>query len=244
MPDRNSMLIWWPRVQAAREVVPMPRTLFIPADRFELARVLDGGTPPQAFMDQLRDACRNIGGYPVFMRTDLSSGKHSYDHSCFVRAEELLDGNVFRLVEENEMAGFLGLPYEAFVIREFIRLEWAFKAFSGRLPIARERRYFVNDGKMLCHHAYWAEEAVASGVRDLSGAWQIELEALNREDEREIGILTRYAEILASTLDGAWSLDFAERALHDGAGWYFIDAATAADSWHPSDCPTVDGGLR
>jgi len=231
--DRNSMLYWWPRIKDLD--VPMPKTTIIESNNVTLSGILDGEKPPEILTEEIVKAA-DIYGYPVFVRTDQASGKHDWEKTCFVPSKEKLFSHIYNILEFNECADIFGLPYEAIVIREYIPLESSFKAFNGNMPVSKERRYFVKDGQVTCHHPYWPEEAIeeAHSIRHnpLPDNWRELLRELNTETEEEIRLLSDYARKIGERLSGYWSVDFAKGK--DGK-WYFIDAALGQDSWHP-DC--------
>jgi len=135
---------------------------------------------------------------------------------------------LWEIVEFNICADvFGGLDFTSFVFREYIEMESGFKAFLGELPINKERRYFIKNGKVLCHHPYWIEDSIS---RPSIKNWKTVLEKLNEETEDEIELLTSYAEKVAKVLDGYWSIDF---CLSKEGVWYLIDCALGKDSWHP-----------
>ena len=227
--DKNSMLYWWPKVKELQAEIPMPKTIIINAGYAILAKCLDGEPLPIILKDRLWEAAGQLG-YPVFMRTDQASGKHEWQNTCFVRDEISLVQNLYNLIEWNECAGFLGLPYEAIVLRKYIPLEAPFKAFYGEMPVARERRYFVRDGQIICHHPYWPEDAIRFPRGQEPAGWRDLLRELNTEPEDEVALLSGYAAIIGRRLPGYWSVDFAKG--QDGV-WYFIDMAEGHRSWHP-----------
>jgi hypothetical protein len=247
--DKNSMLYWWPRVRDLK--VPMPKTTIIRSDNATLSRILDGEKPPESLVEEIRKVA-DMYGYPVFVRTDQASGKHDWERTCFVPSKKELFSHIYNILEFNECADIFGLPYEAIVIREYIPLESSFKAFHGNMPVAKERRYFAQDGKVLCHHPYWIKEAIEAAYpkiddillskngKEMSKAhrystlpdnWEQLLHELNIESEDEIELLSGYAAKISQKLPGYWSIDFAKGK--DGT-WYFIDAALGQDSWHPA----------
>lgn len=232
--DHTSMLYWWPLVKDL--AVPMPETIIVPSSQEALYGLLDGKDLPAETWASLRAAAGKLG-YPVFMRTDHSSAKHDYLETCYVRDPLALEMHVWRLIEANVMADFMGLPCEALVVRQFLSLAATFTAFNG-LPIAPERRYFVRDGQVACWHSYWPAEAIADGYhrQPLPRTWQAILRQANGSTPGEIALLTGYAATLGAVLPGFWSVDFAMTA---GGNWRFIDAAEGARSWHPADCPKV-----
>lgn len=142
---------------------------------------------------------------------------------------------VDRLVAWHEMAGILGLSFRALVFREFLPLDAPFTAFND-MPVARERRYFVRDGKAVCWHPYWQEQAVLAyrGATPLPADWQQQLAQLNAMDDAEVQALTTMAETFGKRNPGYWSVDFARTR---AGRWVLIDAARGEVSWHPDGCP-------
>jgi hypothetical protein len=223
--NKSSMLYWFPLIRDLP--IPQPRTEFVLSND-DWWKYLDSEKLPEQDIKTLKEAINRMG-YPVFIRTDLASGKHQYLNSSYIDSEDKITQNLFGLIEQNALRD---LWFDTIVVREFIYLDWKFKAFGG-LPIAAERRYFIKDGKVMCGHSYWPEDAIRFyGNEDAwkDAAWKEWLQALNTESEAEINILTKYAKMIASVLDGAWSVDFA-RGMN--GEWYFIDAAVAEQSWHP-----------
>lgn len=226
--------------------IPMPKTEYIAVDREILSSLCDGELSPEIdkLFPQWKEVANRIG-YPLFLRTDLISGKHKWKKSCFVYDETVLLNHITEVVEANLMADFFGAPFEYLVFREFIPFHWRFHAFHGEMPVARERRYFVKDGKVICHHPYWIPDSIENPSIE---NWEEPLEELNFESLVELKILTDYAERIGKVLGGYWSIDFAwtntKRLLDsslpvdDERGtWYFIDAADALLSYHWEGCP-------
>lgn len=226
MIDKNSMLYWWPFLEHVD--VPMPRTIIVWTGKKIFQEILDGKAFPSYLAKMFQVAAKEIG-YPLFIRTDHASGKHDWENSCYVSSAENLLRNIIGVVEFNEIAGFLGLNYNAIIFREYISLNAPFKAFHGNLPIAKERRYFVDNGKVICHHPYWVEDAIEKTIKKPPD-WKKLLRKINQENEEEVYILTKYAEKIGEMLRGYWSIDFAQ---DQGGTWYFIDAALGENSWHP-----------
>jgi hypothetical protein len=136
---------------------------------------------------------------------------------------------LLELFEFNNCAGVFGLPFIGVAIRELIRLQVGFTAFYGKLPIGAERRYFISDGAVVCHHPYWIEAAIQ---KPTIKNWKRVLADLNEEHYTEVALLTEYAWEIAQQFEGNWSVDFCRGT--DGK-WWLIDMATAHNSWHP-DC--------
>jgi hypothetical protein len=103
------------------------------------------------------------------------------------------------------------------------------------MPVNPERRYFVENGKVICRHPYWIQEAVEKGTKPekLPENWREIATAMNIQTQEEIKLLTGYAEQVSKVLDGFWSVDFCKAK--DGR-WILIDMANGELSWHPDDC--------
>lgn len=227
--DKNSMLFWWPLAELTN--VPKPKSIIIWTGHYQLTNMLEGKPLPEHLKKFILTGASELG-YPLFIRTDFASEKHDWKNSCYVPSEDVLFQHIAHVVEANDMAGVLGLNYQAIVLRQFVPLEHSFKAFWGQMPVSKERRYFIRDGKVECHHPYWPEQAIIDCyTKDLPDNWRYLLAELNRETEEEISLLTNYAEQLGQYLSGYWSIDFAKG--QDGT-WYFIDAALGNQSWHPA----------
>ena len=225
---RSSLTYWFPRIRNLG--IPVPKTAWVEVDELELIRGIENPSVLMSYKSTLVYVARKVG-FPCFMRTDHFSGKHNYLSTCYVERERDIIPHLRNLVEESEIHG---LPIKAIVFREFIELDWRFKAFNG-LPIAPERRYFIRDGEVVCHHPYWPEDAIKfwRSTPEPDG-WREMLREMNRETLSEIRLLKRYARKVASVLDGYWSVDFAKA--RDGT-WYLIDMAEGEYSWHPESCP-------
>jgi len=217
----NSMLYWWPRIEGLP--IPKPRTILVPFG--ETDRVAANAEAVTGEMVAKVDRVISKFHLPVFLRTDLSSAKHSWERSCFYKGQNL-GGHLLELLSET-IATTFSLP-SAFVVREYIPMNAAFVAFRG-LPIGQERRYMVEDSKVERHFPYWPESAVAEGVWTTSD-WRRILKELNRESKPEVTLLTGYAEQVSTSLRGYWSVDFC-RAKDEK--WILIDCARGDDSWQP-----------
>lgn len=236
----SSMKFWWPLVQDLE--VPMPRTHIIEAPEmyrwfWQVADMGDDETPPKPpGYDAVVAAVEDLGGAPVFLRTDQASMKHEWATTCFVSNASRIDTHMFAMLEWHEMVW--APTANAWVVREFLKSAEVFRAFGGwgcqsheeQMPIGPERRYFVRDGVVECHHAYWPAESI---VLPTVVCWEPLLDQANTEGD-EVALLTQYATLIGSRLLGWWSLDFMLTA--DGT-WYFIDAAEGQDSWHTPECP-------
>ena len=229
--DRNSLLYWWPAVQRLgipapdTEIVMIPDGLLEGILGHEPEKLAEAGWPK--FFQAVADAADRMGGYPVFLRTDILSGKHNWDDTCYVPSLRVLEKHIGALIEESYIP--LGIPDpQAFVVREFLPLQSAFKAFHG-LPISLEWRLFAQDGELECLHFYWTPDAIKGwGRYKLPKDWKQQLANLaSIEPPVEV---EAWARAVTKELGGAWSVDVA----CDMEGqWHLIDMAEAERNWHP-----------
>lgn len=227
------MLYWLEKIMFSdiATEIPMPKTLLVTDPEikgFSYMEWLDKGCPTD-ILERLKKAAGFIG-YPLFWRTDHASDKHGGFDDWWTPKVEKPEDFAERVLLMADNIACKDLPTDAFVLREFIELDWKFKAFH-EMPIAPERRYFVDGEDVECHHPYWPEAAIKFwGVTKETPNWREMLKKMNEETDEEVVILTDYASRIGGVLEGKWSIDFAKGI--DGK-WYFIDAALAEDSWHP-----------
>jgi len=229
----TSMLYWYPKIQGLG--IPIPKTEIVEVPYNHLVALLDGKMLPERYVIKIYEASEKIG-YPLFLRTDMGSAKHSWNTTCFVDEKIELLKHIWALVDTTLAMGMFGeLDPNALVFREFLYLEDAFTAFDG-MPVSKERRYFIKDGEIICHHPYWIQDAIEEDIRQGKPSnWRDLLKALNTENDTEIRLLSFYAGQVAKKLMGYWSVDFAKKL---GGTWYLIDMAEGEKSWHP-ECPTI-----
>jgi hypothetical protein len=229
---RSSMLYWWPKLGGLG--LPMPETVcYEITERDGWYAVVDGEPTPSQDADALI-ACGADIGYPLFLRTDHVSGKHNFAHTCFVLDPEDLLDHCRNLVGETLMHD---LDLHAFFLREFIEPsadDFIFEPFND-LPIRRERRYFIRDGRVVCKHPYWPEDALDQplhvGLTTEVTDWREQLEALN-DMSTDGPVLDGWVKRVADNFEGYWSVDFMYSDRRDGM-WHLIDMADGDLSWHP-----------
>ena len=226
--NESSLLNWWPKVKHLD--VPMPRTIIIEVSGEDIDYIIEHRRVPENLYKRVRSAADEVG-YPAFLRTDQLSGKHEWNRTCFVEKPENLERNIVELVMMSIIMIMPSMPVKAFVVREFLELDWRFKAFSG-LPIAPERRYIVSDGEILAHFPYWPTDAISFYGIQKPENWRELLEEVNAETGEEVSLLSGYASRIGRALGGFWSVDFAKS--REGV-WYFIDAARGEVSWMPRE---------
>lgn len=245
MINKNSMIFWWPKIKDLD--IPMPKTIIVPIDlSFEhILGILDGDREAAKAWDtqipKILIAIHKVSGKegaPVFLRTDFLSDKHEWKNSCFVQEPDKIRRHISSLIEATAMAD---LSLTAMVVREYIEMDSIFTAFWGNMPINPERRYFIKDGEIQCHHVYWIESAITdwhevlkvAGQPKLSDNWKELLAEANNETKEEIALLSTYAQQVANIMKGYWSVDFCKAK--DGR-WILIDMAEGGRSWHDESC--------
>jgi hypothetical protein len=223
---------WFPILQGTG--VAVPKTEIVETD-LDLTMLLDGKHLDgfDRFIADLEAAGEKIG-YPAFFRTGQGSGKHLWTQTCFLKEPSDIPAHVFNLIEWSECVDFFGLPYQTWVMREFLQLRSNFIAFDD-MPINRERRYFIKDGAVICSHPYWPKFAIEGHTAD--PLWEEKLDGLNTSSTSETLTLHKLATTVAQAFKGGWSLDFAQ----DMQGnWWAIDMAPAFRSFHWPGCPSAN----
>jgi len=215
--ERNSLLYWYPKIAD----LSTPKTRWLEVD-FDIGWVDDG--IPRKIVEEMKEIVKKEFRYPVFLRTDHTSGKHSYKHTCFVESEERLGYNMYHLVEDSIMKD---LWIRAFVVREFIELDWSFRAFWGELPIAPEVRVMIRDHEIERWFFYWPEDAIVSPDKE---NWRSLLLTMRGIARKEAKHFLDIAEEVAERFDGYWSVDFARTKKKE---WILIDMALGEVSWTP-----------
>lgn len=220
---------WYPLIEP---IVPTPRTRWV-REVGDLSPLLDGLQP--AGWASLLERLGGFGaelGYPLFLRSGLTSGKHDWARTCLVSDQTVLGTHVAAIVEFSAMADLFGLDTDDWVVRELLPTKPAFYAFGG-MPITRERRYFVADGHVYGHTPYWPPESIEAADNP---HWPALLEKLNHESAAEVRQLTELSELVSRHVPGAWSVDW----LHvPKLGWFCIDMAHAEVSYCWTEYPTA-----
>ena len=219
--ERNSLLYWYPKI---KNIAPTPKTCWYKV-RFTLDW-LENGVPDEVVNEVAKMIDKEFfpDPYPVFIRTDTYSGKHDYKDTCFVESKKHLKRNLNNLVIDSVMKD---LTFKAIVVRDFIELDWKFKAFWGELPIAPEVRVMVKDGEVERWFFYWPEDAIRKPSKE---NWRELLAEMRKIAEKEQDQFLGIAERVAKKFDGYWSVDFARTKR---GVWILIDMALGEVSWRP-----------
>jgi uncharacterized protein YkuJ len=139
----------------------------------------------------------------------------------------------------------MGLAVKGFAVRQFLQLDSVFLGMEG-MPVSKERRYFIKEGKVICHHPYWQKnefrkDVYHSGKHKIPENWETLFDRISTETEKERRILIKYAQMVADVLPEFWSVDFA----YSKSGiWYLIDMAEGEMSYHLSSCSNCPEQLK
>lgn len=247
---------WYPLIEG---VVTTPRTTFRRGlDIMPLAYGAEAD-PDGALAAEWEAVCTwvreqgDVLGWPLFLRTGLTSGKHNWSRTCHVPSAAVVPSHVSAIVNYSAEADFMGLPCDVWVARELLPTYALFTAFDG-MPVTRERRYFVDDGKVIGHHPYWPPEALTLEVdpffdpdgrlpthRTSTDNWRDLMPLVNDETDAEITELTALTEKVGAVVPGAWSVDWlwVHRGGNGPNEWCLTDMAWAESSFVWEDYPTA-----
>lgn len=231
--DVTALSHWFPVVFAAGLPVPNTIMLVMPKEAQEaVIATFDGveNGDMSGFIASIDRAAQEVG-YPAFLRTDHTSGKHHWKGNCHLPDAEAIPSRIMGIVEYSEMASFVGLPWTRWAIRELLPTKAVgICAGFGDMPICREFRFFVQGGEVICRHPYWPLEALEQGGAVYPG--EFDYDGFCRLSEAEDAELTRIASVAGEALGGAWSVDLLETE----RGWFLTDMAEAHKSFHWEGC--------
>jgi hypothetical protein len=225
----NSALIWLPKITDAG--LPVPKTIIVPYVHHECLSIFDGQASSEfsRLSDAVMVAAKEIG-FPVFIRTDLTSAKHSGPNAYKIDSDGH-NGPIAETLEDTEMKMWLEpRGPEAFLVREFLVLNAPFTAFRD-LPIAREFRFFADADGVKCWHPYWPPESIEEH-RPSCDDWRSKLDAIQSNPPSDLFVMA--VEAAKACGGRSWSVDFCQDV---NGKWWLPDMATAADSFHWEGCP-------
>jgi len=130
---------WYAAVGGAERT---PRSIWLPGAAFDLGAVA-------------AEVCAAFGSGPAIIKDYVKSRKHEWFDACFIPAADdeenvrRVVGNFLRLMDGHVVGG---LVFRAFV--DFARVGIHSKS---RLPLVREYRFFVLDGRPFFIAPYWGE---------------------------------------------------------------------------------------
>lgn len=228
-PDKNCLSYWFPTLFAAGLPVPSTHLLSMPPEAFrDVFHVFDGERTVgdlEAFALKVKEAADGIG-YPCFLRTGQTSGKHDWKNTCHIPNAESIAQHIVNIVEFSECVQIIGLDCSVWAVRELLPTKpLGVCPRFGNMPLCREFRFFVADGEVKCWHPYWPLKALEQGGADVS----LYDELASTKDYENAFQLAHKA---AKAIDGAWSVD----VLETERGWYITDMAEAEKSYHWEGC--------
>lgn len=223
---QSCMSYWYPILKKIPNI-RTPKTFIlkgvnrVPNDLFN---ILDGRKPKHwgRFIELLAHEISKLGKPPVFLRTGHTSNKHSWNKTCYLADMKYLEAHVMELIEFSANAGMLGLPVNVWVVREFLDIgddNLMLIGYDG-MPVLKERRYFIEKGKVVHRQPYWPKDAVRLGIPAQEG-WEEMLADLNKQSVSEIKLLTTLSEIVGESFPEYWSVDW----LNVKDKWYLTDMA-------------------
>lgn len=232
--SKTDLSYWFPIIEAAG--IPVPKTKIIPiteAAQKMIWALFDGAgtdTWTDPFFEQLKEAANDMG-YPCFLRTNNTSGKHEWKRTCFLPNEAAIPAHVAAIAEFSECADMFGLPWDTWAVREMLpTIPYGICPRYGNMPVCKEFRFFVKDGKYQCWHPYWPHDSLEQGGWNGPDKAYDELCFLNGTDQETLIAL---AESTGAVLGDAWSIDILETE----RGWFVTDLAEAHKSFHWEGCP-------
>jgi len=236
--DRTALSYWFPLIEKAGLPVPCTRIFQMPdAARDVILAGMDGRDGGDGLVNFAADVAETVIadglGFPLFLRTDHTSGKHEWNRTCFVSCPEDLSQHIWALAEFSELADFMGgMPWETIVARELLPTLPIGKCPAYRdMPICREFRIFVDGDEIICTHPYWPQDALAHGGAIVSAHDMKKLSTFR--DPAEMEAVQDLARRAGAAVGGAWSVDVLDTA----RGWFVTDMAEAHKSWHWPRCP-------
>jgi hypothetical protein len=226
---------WYPVVSNIPEI-KTPETAYFPIHFDDQLQALDRKLTPALLstIEQIKVKAKEFG-YPVFIKNSVFSGKHSWKYTCFVEKEEDIQDHFLAITD---FAYTVGCDESLFwVVRKYLKPD-ALIHTDCDMPVTFERRYFIEDGKVVFHHPYWPESSLEN-QSPTPANWRDLLKITNEESDEEITLLKSLTEKVANVLPGNWSVDW----LKVGTKWYLIDMAEKHKSYIWKDYDLGTKGL-
>lgn len=219
----NDISFWYPKL--FRLKFPTPQTILIYTN-LDLEPLAYGATVEgiERLVNEIKTAIQNVG-LPAFLRTGYLSNKHDWKNSCYLENNDN-DNILQHIINLSKMSALATIdrfePCHFFAVREFIKAKIHFHYFDGEMPITSERRFFIRNGEVECHHSYWPLELFKGIAENKIAA----LNELSDEDEKN---LIKMALYVSKNFSGYWSCDFLKA--QDG-NWFLTDMAIGESSYH------------
>lgn len=242
-PNPTRISHWFPVVAEMLPETMYPKTTIIPTgDLEDFYSVFDGKDSPtfKDLVTRLQAAAGELG-YPVFLRNDMTSGKHVPGAPCIVHSPDAIGRGVFEIAEFEAMSFMQGVGNDVWCVREYLPVlasMRAFKAWSAKpgLPISRERRIIVRGGEVVDQFPYWPKKALNDATHMDGSAltpdeFAVRFENISHVYDHDLREISEWSEAIARALTGDWSVDW----MYTATGWCLIDMAEADKSWIADD---------
>lgn len=222
--SHNDLAYWFPRIEAAG--LPVPKTRLV-GTNVDLMSLLDG-VEPEGFptvAKYLHEAAEEIG-YPCFLRTGYTSGKHDWRDTCHVPDVASLGRHVVALVEASALAGIMGLPVDSWAVRELIPNVPLFTLdYYCGMPFVPEWRFFATPEEVVHTQPYWPVDAIEQGRPSIPNWREVARTFFDSKSPSEVWLtLAPLARRAAEACEGGeWSVDFLWSAVT--GSWWLTDMA-------------------
>ncbi|MFA6046457.1 MAG: hypothetical protein WC718_15840 [Phycisphaerales bacterium] len=227
--DQNCISYWFPKLEALGVPVPKTRILRVPEELDDIYAVIDG-MPSRAaswVAREVAEAVPEVGGYPAFLRTGHTSGKHDWERTCYLADGEDILSHIRCIIEYGEMAALIGPPVDVWAVREMLPVDPLFHAFYGHMPITREFRCFIRDGALDAIVPYWPPSSIRQPDSD---QWAERLRAASMVSGLEPDIILSLLDPIMDAFPGYWSVDVLH-TLDVTRPWVITDMALGDDSF-------------
>ena len=231
--DITRLSYWFPKIQAAG--LPAPKTKIIKAtdaEYIDIYRLLGRQGlkgPGHTLISRIKSAADEIG-YPCFLRTDHTSGKHDWEKTCYLANPGKLIDHIANIIYFWECVNISAPPCDVWAVREFLpTMPLGVCKNYGNMPICREFRFFVNGPEVKCRHPYWPPKALEQGGAEYYDNFNWKTFTRLPAGENLHGM----ASLAGNAAGGEWSIDFLETK----NGWFITDMAEAHKSYHWEGCP-------
>jgi hypothetical protein len=219
---KSCITYWFPKLKG----LPVPKTFIIKTDitASEQFRYIDNDNIIEDKIQKLVSDIKNHAsrlGYPIFLRTGQTSAKHDWKNTCFVSNEKKIRYHIDRIILFSCVVDIFGLPADIWAVREFLHLDYAFKAFDD-MPISKEFRFFIDNGKITHEQFYWPENSIENpSIKN----WKKELKimsVLGSDRNKVFKLVQKIADKFKD--DISFSVDICKTI---NGNWYITDMAPA-----------------
>lgn len=233
-PDVTCLSWWFPRIKSAGVTVPKTQIVAVGDVKALAAEIYDPveKTPHVDALAGLLAAYGDDFGWPCFLRTGHFSGKHNWKKTCYCERREDVANQISEIAYMQEMAMLLPRnPLSLWVIREMLPTTPQITCTRyGDFPVTRERRVFVENGRVAYSIPYWPDDAIEQG-RPSEANWEERLPGVlsftNAELAEVHDLAAKAGAAVGCPGHERWSVDVLETT----RGWCVTDLAEAGMSY-------------